>query len=291
MRKPNTPPRGLHKTLSVLAAGVMLTAGMAALPANAATTSYPDHIVNGDFEYPRIFDNQLKNRADWTAIAPSDGTYLDWAETKDASTAAWKPITGFNATTFAWTSTQDSSNYQKDHQQKAGAVELQQDNKTGNYYAELCADQAGTAIYQDIATTPGAVYTWRLKHTSLSSKHVDSMSVMIGAPGKETAQQAYRETVNGNGDKIGPVGTTIATVTATPPNTTMEVRNHDTQWETYSGSYTIPAGQTVTRFTFKSLAGMAHNYGNLLDDISFSVSYPLHYDLKGGSGTAPQQHD
>lgn len=269
----------------------MLTAGLAALPANAATTSYPDHIVNGDFEYPRIFDNQLKNRADWTAIAPSDGTYLDWSETKDASTAAWKPITGFNATTFAWTSTQDSSNYQKDHQQKAGAVELQQDNKTGNYYAELCADQAGTAIYQDIATTPGAVYTWRLKHTSLSSKHVDSMSVMIGAPGKETAQQAYRETVNGNGDKIGPVGTTIATVTATPPNTTMEVRDHDTQWETYSGSYTIPAGQTVTRFTFRSLAGMAHNYGNLLDDISFSVSYPLHYDLKGGSGAAPQQHD
>ncbi|WP_270416635.1 hypothetical protein [Bifidobacterium pseudolongum] len=35
-----------------MAAGVMLTAGMAALPVNAATTSYPDHIVNGDFEYP-----------------------------------------------------------------------------------------------------------------------------------------------------------------------------------------------------------------------------------------------
>lgn len=37
-------------------------------------------------------------------------------------------------------------------------VELQKDSKTGNQYAELVAGQAGTAIYQDIATIPGVSY-------------------------------------------------------------------------------------------------------------------------------------
>ena len=32
-------------------------------------------------------------------------------------------------------------------------------------------------------------------------------------------------------------------------------------------------------------------HGNLLDDISFSVAYPLYYNLNGGSGTIPQPSD
>ena len=66
--------------------------------------------------------------------------------------------------------------------------------------AYLVAGQAGTAIYQDIATIPGVSYRWTLKHASLDRNHLDGMSVMIGEPGKESAQDARRTTVNGNGD-------------------------------------------------------------------------------------------
>ncbi len=35
--------------------------------------------------------------------------------------------------------------------------------------------------------------------------YLDKMSVMIGTPGKETAQDAVRVTSNGHGDKTGPL--------------------------------------------------------------------------------------
>lgn len=300
MRKPNTPPRGLRKTLSVLTAGIMLTAGLAALPANAATTTagLPDHIVNGDFEYPKgllpLNGHTLTGKLsedwwyNWTSISPTDGTYLDLATNKQwAATAPWKPISNFNATQFGWKSTQDGTGFSTDSERKAGAVEIQHDYKTGNIYAEMTAAQQHTAIYQDIATTPGAVYTWSLKHASMDGVAANKMSVLIGAPGKETPQEAYRTTVNGAGDTVGDVGTVIATNVKGVGGQ----RDYSNAWETYTGKYVVPAGQTVTRFTFKAVDSLDDTHGNMLDDISFSVSYPLHYDLKGGSGTAPQQHD
>ena len=113
-----------------------------------------------------------------------------------------------DASKFAWKSTQTKGT---DWQQIAQGVELQKDSKTGNQYAELVAGQAGTAIYQDIATIPGVSYRWTLKHASLDRNHLDGMSVMIGEPGKESAQDARRTTVNGNGDQPGDVGKVIST--------------------------------------------------------------------------------
>ena len=58
------------------------------------------------------------------------------------------PSTGGTSPSSAGPATQKAGS---NVQQKANAVELQYDDSTAdNVYAELCAYEAGTAIYQDI---------------------------------------------------------------------------------------------------------------------------------------------
>ena len=140
-------------------------------------------------------------------------------------------------------------------------------------YAELCAYEAGTAIYQDIRTVPGTLYKVRLKHASLNSTYLDKMQVMIGAPGHEQPVEMTRTSVNGHGDKLNEKSTTIATKVTNGNN-----RHHADQWETYEGTYLIPDGQTTTRFTFRSVDSKQLDYGNVLDDIVFDKAYRLSYD-------------
>lgn len=66
------------------------------------------------------------------------------------------------------------------------------------------------------------------------------------------------------------------------------------EWDTYEGTYTIPAGQPITRFTFRSVRGTEGGLnesvaGNNVDDISFQISYPLAYALNGGQGATPNE--
>ena len=56
----------------------------------------------------------------------------------------------------------------------------------------------------EIATTPGVVYKWSLKHASRNADQDDSMQVMIGEPGAEAVQEATRTTSNGT-DKVGEI--------------------------------------------------------------------------------------
>ena len=94
------------------------------------------------------------------------------------------------------------------------------------------------------------LYKVRLKHASLYNGYLDKMQVMIGAPGHEQPVEMTRTGVNGNGDKLNEKSNIIATKVS---NTGENDRNHDSQWESYEGTYLIPAGQTVTRFTFRSV--------------------------------------
>lgn len=262
---------------------------------NVADTnaSLPDHLVNGDFEYLpdggwKTVDAPSYMTNAYTSVDPNNGQYMRNAKHSDADLASWVDWPGFDQSKFAWKSTQTKGT---DWQQIAQGVELQKDSKTGNQYAELVAGQAGTAIYQDIATIPGASYRWTLKHASLDRKHLDGMSVMIGEPGKESAQDARRTTVNGNGDQPGDVGKVISTKVSNDAELNHESnhssRNHDGQWETYTGTY-IATG-TVTRFTFKSVSSSNNVNGNILDDLSFTKAYRLGYDANGGKGQVPSR--
>ena len=248
------------------------------------TSNLPDHLVNGSFDYPAGLIAGASTKYpwdDWTVVDPINGRY---ARHIGVDKDLWAPITGWDASKFAWKSTQTKGT---NWQQIAQGVELQKDSKTGNQYAELVAGQAGTAIYQDIATIPGVSYRWTLKHASLDRNHLDGMSVMIGEPGKESAQDATRTTVNGNGDQPGDVGKVISTKVRNKAelggSSNHSSRNHDGQWETYTGTY-IATG-TVTRFTFKSVSSSNNVNGNILDDLSFTKAYRLGYDANGGAKT------
>lgn len=241
------------------------------------TSNLPDHLVNGDFSV-NYHDQWKDSFGGWTSIDPNAGKTLHATSLPNGSSWKWTAINGWDRSKFGWTSTQKAGS---NVQQKANAVELQYDDSTAdNVYAELCAYEAGTAIYQDIRTVPGTLYKVRLKHASLNSTYLDKMQVMIGAPGHEQPVEMTRTSVNGHGDKLNEKSTTIATKVTNGNN-----RHHADQWETYEGTYLIPDGQTTTRFTFKSIDSKQLDYGNVLDDIVFDKAYKLTYDKNSADAT------
>ncbi|MEU8060611.1 DUF11 domain-containing protein [Microbispora bryophytorum] len=108
----------------------------------------------------------------------------------------------------------------------------------GAQFAELNANQVST-LYQDRPTTPGQKLYWRLSHRGRLG--TDQMALDIGAPSGPAQQGTMSD---GNG-----------------------------KWGTYHGSYTVPAGQTTTRFAFRSISAAGGNasVGNFLDDVFFGT--------------------
>lgn len=241
-----------------------------------AAEKLPDHIVNGDFSYPKVDQNN------WTLIQSDTGK---WYRNKiqnarcDASVDdSWTMIPGFDRSKFGWNSTQEDNDGTRPCYAHRNATEIQ--DFVGMQYAELTESQKSTAIYQDIATTPGTLLVWSLKHSSSNARdNIDSMNVMIGKPGQEKIQPATRIASDSN-DPLGPVENGLIASNVTTGK----------GWDTYTGTYTVPAGQTVTRFTFKAVSSLSAASGNRLDDISFGTAYPLSYNGNGNtSGNTPKQ--
>ena len=238
-----------------------------------AKSSLPDHIVNGSFDYPACPDG--KNSCDVDPTTGWGGFYVDYGR-------KFMPIPDWNRSKFGWDSSQEGlrpDQQPNSHQKLQHCVQIgNKPNNNGqkmNRFAEIIAETPDEYIYQDIATTPGVMYRWSLKHASEDASHVDSMQVMIGSPGRETAQDATRTTSNGRGDRTGVTSKTIAT------------KGGQAEWETYTGVYI--ATSTVTRFTFKSAQGRDSTRGNFIDDVMFTKAYKLTYDKNSAdaSGQVP----
>ena len=243
--------------------------------ATYAASNLPEQIVNGGFDYPSVpswtalpesGSNKYNKGKLFATINPGTGKYGSGC----AMSTTGRAIPNWNRLNFAWNSTQGDTHYSGGMSCEAGNVELNYDSAHHNQFAELTADQQGTAIYQDVKVTPGTMMKWSLKHSSATSAYVDKMQVMIGEPYKETAQEATRITSE-NGNKVGEKMTTISTPTTSD-------RADNKKWDTYSGTYLVPDGVTTVRFTFKSVASAEWYSGNDLDDIEFSRSYKLTYD-------------
>lgn len=251
------------------------------------TSNLPDHLVNGNFEYPVKSDMPVNDGNFWY-ISQNDGSYF---ANGTVLGKRYKLPEGFDKAKFAWHSTQTGDTYYPDLE-RADDVQVDYTADGTNHYSEISAAQSGATIYQDVATVPGVMYKWSLKHASLDSSHLDKMSVIIGEPGKETAQEATRTTANGHGDKLGKVGTVISTKVSNPEmpaGNKFQEGAHTGQWETYTGTY-IATG-TVTRFAFRSVEGYSAWDGNLLDDISFSKAYKLTYDKNASDATGSVPSD
>lgn len=242
--------------------------------AEYAANGLPDHLVNGTFDYR---GNEIINE-NQRVYGRHDTTYLAIisAKTGIIGNPLHSKLDNWDSGKFGWRSNDDTAG--------ADTVEVQRRNHTpyptnaGNVWGEIAAAKRGKYIYQDIATTPGVVYKWSLKHASRNADQDDSMQVMIGEPGKTVAQQATRTTSNGS-DKTGSVGTTITT----------HGTAQDGKWETYTGDYL--ATSTTTRFTFRSVRdsnGQGLDFtaeGNCVDDLSFDKAYKLSYDKNSSDAT------
>lgn len=247
--------------------------------AEYAANGLPDHLVNGDFEYPSMkslqhyFTGIDRNRSQWISNGQGDDL------------AKWSDIPGgLDTTRFGWSSTQTQGAMSE---QRANAVELQKATGETTQMGELCASQKDTAIYQDIATTPGTLYRIELDHTSRYRIHLDQMQVMVGAPGHEQPVEMTRTSSNKYGDKIGEKSTTIATHSTNPFGN----QSSKDDFSHYVGYYTIPAGQSVTRFTFRQVSGVNTTSGNLLDNIVFTKAYKLDYDKNSDEATGQTPND
>ncbi|RAR44460.1 isopeptide-forming domain-containing fimbrial protein [Paenibacillus sp. MDMC362] len=112
------------------------------------------------------------------------------------------------------------------------------DPPDGGKWAELNAFENGM-LYQDVKTTPGQTIYWRLSH--MGRNGVDTMQLRIGA------------------------------ATANPYDTKVQDQMTDGNkaWGTYTGTYTVPAGQKVTRFGFEAVSSASASIGagNFIDDI------------------------
>ena len=251
------------------------------------TSNLPDHLVNGDFEYPGA--NVLNEKGNWWGVSRKDRMVF-------APQPRWVSLPStFDPDKFAWDSTEVARVQNESSQWHTNEVELQRDSRTGNMYAELCAYQAHTSIRQYIHTTPGTLYKVRLKHASLSRDYLDKMQVLVGPAGNEQPVRMTRVESQNRLDATGE--STASTTVSTHASNEMEIkdgqgtpyssRNHDGQWATYEGVYV--ATSDVTSFTFKSVDAKAYNLGNLLDDIVFDKAYRLSYDKNAtdANGSVP----
>ena len=251
----------LLKLISVLLASIGLVIGMT----TTSAAGYPTELVNGFFNYP----NLLNSTRHWAYI------YLNG--TWDQGTAIYLPIAGWDSAAFGW-----------------NATEIQRD-VSGNVYGEIGAKPTDSLIYQDIETTPGAIYKWRLRHCSRTSSFVDAMQVLIGSPSSQTMQLATR--LNSNGISLnvtydGILDTNQAgwqgyTITTPSSSTLQNPWSHEADWEFYVGTYEPPAGQTVTRFTYQAVQSAGPALGNAIDNIEFKMAFPLYYHSDATTGTRP----
>lgn len=107
----------------------------------------------------------------------------------------------------------------------------------GVQFAEINANQSA-ALYQDITTTPGSKMRWSFAHRGRTG--VDTIALKVGPP--------------------------------QGPHTTLGTFQTGTSaWKVYQGEYTVPNGQTKTRFFYVAVATANGNTttGNFLDDIQF----------------------
>lgn len=114
----------------------------------------------------------------------------------------------------------------------------------GNQFIELNAYEP-SGLYQDYDSPAGTVFTYSFGHKGRSAGGPDVLELRAGTPGG-----------------------TLSTVTVASTG--------KDNWVTYTGTYTVPAGQTVTRFMFIAISTSATgptalSTGNFLDGIRFTA--------------------
>ena len=248
--------------------------------AEYAANGLPKQIVNSDFDHDWrniVSQSKMSAKYNFANIDPAHGDVeISGAlNGKGEASKQWVHLNGFDANKFGWKSNQTDTRVDG----RGGIVEIQRSKANDNMYAEITASQANTYLYQDIDTAHSVptVYTVKLRYAHRNGT-VDSnekIQILIGAPGHEQPVEMTR-IASDRGNKVGEKSTTV-----NAPNTDGWLGS----WDTFQGSVEIPAGQPVSRFTFKALGSIDGVTGNLIDDVQFKLAYPLSYDKNAQDAT------
>lgn len=266
----------------------LLAASMTVPAAQAAPT---DNIaVNSGFDTPSWSIAKEGQNLPWIYVYPDKGevaSYYQWAYHQPSMKVA-----GLTAAAFAWQDLDAGTTAGSSSQ----AFELHRE-KDGNTAADV---HAGRTVAQTVNTTPGASYTFSIRHSGRSKGNAGGVTLLAG-PDKThlTPVRLTRVTVSETGLKYGDVKGDVGTVAWTHSDSTEategshEPWDHSKDWETYSGTVVIPAGQTRTMIAYRGVdqAGNPESSAqdSIIDDLTFRMAYPLTYDLNEGTGQTPKQ--
>ena len=249
-----------------------------------AANGLPKQLVNSDFDHDWrniVGQSKMSEKYNFANIDPAHGDVeiSGGLNSKGEASKHWVHLNGFDAAKFGWKSNQTDTRVDG----RGGIVEIQRSKANDNMYAEITASQAGTYLYQDIDTAHDypTVYTVKLRyaHRNGTINSNEKIQILVGAPGHEQPVEMTR-IASDRGNRLGEKSTTV-----NAPNTDGWLGS----WDTFQGSVVIPAGQNVSRFTFKALGSIDGVSGNLIDDVQFKLAYKLSYDKNSqdASGQVP----
>ena len=233
--------------------------------------------VNGGFDTPKWTIAKEGQGLPWVYVTPNAGMIRSYAQAMAGQTGV--KAGGLTAATFAWQDLDAIGSIQN--------FELHRE-KDGNTAADV---HAGRTVAQTVNTTPGASYTFSIRHSGRSKGNAGGVTLLTG-PDKDhlTPVRLTRTTVSKTGakygDKIGDVGTVAYTHSDSTDATegSHDPWDHSDDWESYEGTVVIPAGQTRTMIAYKGAGwdGTDAKTDSIIDDLSFRLSYRLGYDANGG---------
>lgn len=238
--------------------------------------------VNGGFDTPKWTIAKEGQGLPWVYVTPNEGMIRSYAQAMAGQTGV--KAGGLTAATFAWQDLDAIGSIQN--------FELHRE-KDGNTAADV---HAGRTVAQTVNTTPGASYTFSIRHSGRSKGNAGGVTLLTG-PDKDhlTPVKLTRTTVSKTGqkygDKTGDVGTVAYTHSDSMDATegSHEPWDHSDDWESYEGTVIIPAGQSRTMIAYRGVAKdgtlTASANDSIIDDLSFRLAYKLSYDANGGDKT------
>lgn len=240
--------------------------------------------VNGGFDTPKWTIAKEGQGLPWVYVTPNKGMIRSYAQAMAGQTGV--KAGGLTAATFAWQDVDATGGNQN--------FELHRE-RDGNTAADV---HAGRTVAQTVNTTPGASYTFSIRHSGRSKGNAGGVTLLTG-PDKDhlTPVKLTRTTVSKTGqkygDKTGDVGTVAHTHSDSMDATEggHDPWDHSDDWESYEGTVVIPAGQTKTMIAYKGFDrdGADARADSIIDDLSFRLSYRLGYDGNGGTGQVPSR--
>ena len=242
--------------------------------------------VNGGFDTPKWTIAKEGQGLPWVYVTPNKGMIRSYAQAMAGQTGV--KAGGLTAATFAWQDLDAIGSIQN--------FELHRE-KDGNTAADV---HAGRTVAQTVATTPGAAYTFSIRHSGRSKGNAGGVTLLTG-PDKDhlTPVKLTRTTVSKTGqkygDRTGDVGTVAYTHSDSMDATegSHEPWDHSDDWESYEGTVIIPAGQSRTMIAYRGVAKdgtlTASANDSIIDDLSFRLAYKLSYDANGGDKTDTSQ--